>query len=77
MVADPIFYLHHSQLDRVWWLWQMRDKENRVKDYGGEGDSHNVTLTDILPLAGLEKDVTVADIMDTEAGELCYRYMYT
>lgn len=74
---DPIFYLHHSQLDRVWWLWQMRDKENRVKDYGGEGDGRNVTMSDTLPLAGLDKDVTVADIMDTEAGELCYRYMYT
>lgn len=55
----------------------MRDKESRVKDYGGEGDIHNVTMADILPLAGLDKDVTVADIMDTEAGELCYRYMYT
>jgi tyrosinase len=55
----------------------MRDKENRVKDYGGEGDGRNVTMSDTLPLAGLDKDVTVADIMDTELGELCYRYMYT
>ncbi|GKT43545.1 tyrosinase ustQ [Colletotrichum spaethianum] len=74
---DPIFYLHHAQLDRVWWLWQMRDKKNRVHDYGGTGDRGNVSLTDTLPLAGLDKDVTVADIMDTERGELCYRYMYS
>ncbi|OHW95205.1 tyrosinase central domain containing protein [Colletotrichum incanum] len=74
---DPIFYLHHAQLDRVWWLWQMRDKKNRVHDYGGAGDRGNVSLTDTLPLAGLEKDVTVADIMDTERGEMCYRYMYS
>lgn len=76
MRVDPIFYLHHSQLDRVWWLWQTRDKENRVKDYGGEGDIHNGTLSDVLSLAGLDKDLTVADIMDTEAGGMCYRYMY-
>ncbi|KAH6695254.1 hypothetical protein F5X68DRAFT_186745 [Plectosphaerella plurivora] len=74
---DPVFYLHHSQLDRVWWLWQMRDKKNRVHDYGGEGDNgQNVTLSDVLPLAGLDADLTVADIMDTEGGEMCYRYMY-
>ncbi|KAK2807781.1 hypothetical protein FQN50_005323 [Emmonsiellopsis sp. PD_5] len=76
---DPIFYLHHSQLDRVWWLWQLRDKTDRVKSYGGIADSsgRNVTLSDILPLAGLEKDIAVADVMDTEGGEMCYRYMYT
>ncbi|KAK2783853.1 hypothetical protein FQN53_008915 [Emmonsiellopsis sp. PD_33] len=76
---DPIFYLHHSQLDRVWWLWQLRDKPNRVKSYGGMADSsgRNVTLSDILPLGGLEKDIAVADVMDTEGGEMCYRYMYT
>ena len=46
-------------------------------DYGGEGDGEKeVALTDTLPLAGLDADVTVADIMDTEAGGLCYRYMY-
>ncbi|GKT84519.1 tyrosinase-like protein [Colletotrichum tofieldiae] len=67
----------HPTLDRVWWLWQMRDKKNRVHDYGGTGDRGNVSLADILPLAGLEKDVAVTDIMDTERGEMCYRYMYS
>lgn len=74
-MTDPVFYLHHAQLDRVWWLWQMRDKANRVHDYDGEGDNgKNVTLSDVLPLAGLAEDVTVVDIMDTERGEMCYRY---
>ncbi|KAK0388453.1 hypothetical protein NLU13_4697 [Sarocladium strictum] len=75
---DPIFYLHHTQLDRLWWLWQARDKKTRTKDYGGQGDGDKeVALTDILPMAGLDADIPVADIMDTEAGGLCYRYMYT
>lgn len=48
-----------------------------MHSYDGMGDNNkNVTLTDVLPLAGLDKDVTVADIMDTEAGDMCYRYMY-
>ena len=76
VMIDPIFYLHHAQLDRIWYLWQQRDKMNRVHDYGGEAlGGSNVTLTDVLPLAGLDRDVTVQDIMDTEAGEMCYRYM--
>ena len=55
----------------------MRDKKNRMSDYGGAGNGQKeVTLTDVLPLAGLDNDVTVADIMDTEAAELCYRYGY-
>lgn len=28
--GDPLFYLHHAMLDRVWWIWQMQDPENRV-----------------------------------------------
>ena len=55
----------------------MRDQPRRTQEYGGIGDrSKNVSLTDVLPLAGLDADLTVADIMDTEAGGLCYRYMY-
>jgi tyrosinase len=27
--GDPAFYLHHSQVDRVYWIWQMLDFPNR------------------------------------------------
>lgn len=27
--GDPAFYLHHGQIDRVWWIWQMLDFPNR------------------------------------------------
>ncbi len=27
--GDPAFYLHHAQIDRVYWIWQMLDFENR------------------------------------------------
>lgn len=29
LIGDPVFYLHHTQLDRVYWLWQNLDWENR------------------------------------------------
>lgn len=32
---DPIFYLHHTWLDKVWWDWQKRDPVRRLKDISG------------------------------------------
>jgi len=28
--GDPLFFLHHAMLDRVWWIWQMQDPEMRL-----------------------------------------------
>lgn len=31
--GDPAFFLHHSQIDRVYWIWQMLDLKNRKVSY--------------------------------------------
>ncbi|OAA60507.1 putative domain, di-copper centre [Niveomyces insectorum RCEF 264] len=28
--GDPIFYFHHTALDRLWWIWQMQDPDKRL-----------------------------------------------
>ncbi|KAI1360115.1 hypothetical protein F5Y08DRAFT_344034 [Xylaria arbuscula] len=33
--GDPVFYLHHGWLDKLWWEWQKRDLPNRYTDMGG------------------------------------------
>ncbi|RBQ89001.1 hypothetical protein VDGD_07137 [Verticillium dahliae] len=33
--GDPLFYLHHTWLDKVWWDWQKQDLPNRLSDMGG------------------------------------------
>ncbi|SPQ27214.1 e663ac88-b3db-40a2-bd44-c0e356143483 [Thermothielavioides terrestris] len=33
--GDPIFYLHHAWLDKVFWDWQARDREERTRTIGG------------------------------------------
>lgn len=33
--GEPLFYLHHSWLDKVWWDWQALDLPARLHDIGG------------------------------------------
>ncbi|KAK3368749.1 hypothetical protein B0H63DRAFT_535229 [Podospora didyma] len=33
--GDPLFFLHHAWLDRLWWLWQSQDLPTRLKEIGG------------------------------------------
>ena len=55
--GDPAFYFHHGMLDRVWWIWQMQDPENRVQLIPGQAAmgmgamGHNMAaqLADIRP----------------------------
>ncbi|KAH8668672.1 hypothetical protein BX600DRAFT_510745 [Xylariales sp. PMI_506] len=70
---DPIFFLHHTQLDRIWWIWQQKDKERRLRAYHGSV-KHPASPEDVLPYEPLSANITVADILDTETAMLCYRY---
>ncbi|KAG2024167.1 tyrosinase central domain-containing protein [Coprinopsis cinerea AmutBmut pab1-1] len=78
--ADPIFYLHHANLDRIWAKWQNADRKNRLYDISGpvsqvgpEADEQ-VTLDFLLPFETLADPVLLGDVMDTEAYPGCYRY---
>ncbi|KAI0130350.1 amino acid transporter [Xylariales sp. AK1849] len=33
--GDPLFYLHHTYLDRVWWQWQQQNLSARLTDMSG------------------------------------------
>ncbi|MDI1484948.1 MAG: hypothetical protein OHK93_000082 [Ramalina farinacea] len=75
--ADPVFFLHHTQLDRLWWRWQQMDIEARSHEYEGLSATHSekqATLDDKLHMGGLIPELKVADILRTETEVLCYRY---
>ncbi|KAK1751086.1 hypothetical protein QBC47DRAFT_434846 [Echria macrotheca] len=81
--ADPIFWLHHAMIDRVWWIWQMLDLEKRLfevsftKTMANNPPSANGTLDDVSNLGVLAGDVKVRDLMNTMGGmdgRLCYIY---
>jgi tyrosinase len=33
--GDPLFYLHHTWLDKIFWDWQALDREARTTEIGG------------------------------------------
>ena len=33
--GDPLFYLHHTYLDKLWWQWQEKDRSKRLLDISG------------------------------------------
>ncbi|KAL2217654.1 monooxygenase [Thermoascus aurantiacus ATCC 26904] len=73
--VHPIFFLHHTQIDRLWWLWQQEKPDTRNTDYGGfktqdqlDGTtSPPASLDDILPMRGLADDRPVRELMLTES----------
>jgi tyrosinase len=76
---EPLFFMHHAQIDRVWWQWQQKNAK-RFSEYNGQGMHYpnrvreSVNLDDVLPMFGLAKDVKVRDVMNPSKGPLCYRY---
>ncbi|KAK0631435.1 hypothetical protein B0T14DRAFT_417259 [Immersiella caudata] len=79
--SDPLFCLHHAQVDRLWWLWQMEGPSNRVTGSnaynevkGDDGQGPPVSVTDTLPMLGLAPDAVVGDYLDIQGGVLCYTY---
>ncbi|KAF4637011.1 hypothetical protein G7Y89_g1074 [Cudoniella acicularis] len=74
---DPVFFLHHAQLDRLWWLWQQKLPRERLLAYHGKRAHHSTEkaqLTDALRMFGLAEDKPVSQVMSTHSNLLCYSY---
>ncbi|KAM0812088.1 hypothetical protein AB5N19_14405 [Seiridium cardinale] len=76
---DPLFFLHHSQVDRLWWIWQQKDPAARSLNYSGNKyqspDETPASLNDTLTYEGFTTNITVSDVMSTESEKLCYTYI--
>jgi tyrosinase len=75
--ADPLFFVHHAQLDHVWWRWQRENPRVRLNEYRGKhmfNSTGEATVDDVLMYGGFAEDIPVSKIMDTEGGFLCYTY---
>jgi tyrosinase len=79
--GEPAFWVHHAQVDRVWWLWQMMDP-SRIRTIGGtitinnSPPSRNGTLEDEIEMGAIDPEiVTIGDLVSTTDGPFCYIYL--
>ncbi|KAG8745121.1 hypothetical protein FRC10_008732 [Ceratobasidium sp. 414] len=74
--SDPLFWLHHGMLDRVFAMWQAKHPENSQSFSGGSfqhletydqwptGEPPMVNTKSLLPVSGMEPaDVPVEEVM--------------
>jgi tyrosinase len=78
---DPNFFLHHSMVDRVYWIWQALHPK-QAKDIAGtltvsnNPPSRDALVTDPLNMGVNAPEITIADALDTLGGSpLCYVYL--
>jgi len=80
--GDPLFYMHHAFIDRIWWLWQ-EQKESRLGAIAGNTSLFPnmdwtytpATLDDTLKMYGIVPDAKVRDVMDVRGKRLCNVYV--
>jgi hypothetical protein len=69
---DPVFYLHHANVDRLWWKWQLA-YPNLARTYAGSSLVNNrVTGTAAASDMLTPYKVRVSDVFKVE--DLCYTY---
>jgi tyrosinase len=80
--GDPGFWNHHAMIDRIWWMWQYGDLEEREFAISGTGTflnepvSANTTLDTHVKVGFVKRgSIAMKDIMSTTAGPFCYVYL--
>ncbi|KAF9645987.1 Di-copper centre-containing protein [Thelephora ganbajun] len=86
---DPLFYLHHAMVDKLWYDWQRRHPENFWSFHGGSIGAHSapgiyaqfpnggppfLNFDTDVPGDGLLNNATIFEVMDTRAYDFCYTY---
>ncbi|KHO11559.1 BolA protein [Metarhizium robertsii ARSEF 23] len=74
---DPLFFLHHANLDRLWWRWQRENPSVRLFEYSGRhmyNSTGPASDGDVLMYGGFTNDLPVREVMSTEGRQLCYTY---
>ncbi|CAI4211725.1 unnamed protein product [Parascedosporium putredinis] len=63
--GDPVFYVHHAWVDKIWWDWQEADLDNRMYAIGGPSfQSPDIGFPEV---PGIIPDINISKVMDTRA----------
>ncbi|KAI2616100.1 Di-copper centre-containing protein [Hypoxylon sp. NC1633] len=77
---EPVFYLHHGQIDRMYFIWQNLDWQNRQTMAGtitmmNMPASRNGTLDDVLDIRPVGESYTYRELLDT-VGDSPFCFVY-
>ncbi|KAL9630317.1 MAG: hypothetical protein Q9164_006482 [Protoblastenia rupestris] len=78
--ADPVFWLHHSMIDKIWTQWQAADPKNRQFALNGTNyllNPPNTTAVSVnykQDFGYLDLPWALGDLMDVTKGPFCYKY---
>ncbi|KAF2843303.1 Di-copper centre-containing protein [Patellaria atrata CBS 101060] len=79
--GDPAFWLLHSMIDRVWYIWQIQDLKTRMNQIAGGtsmfGGGRQQSLDDIVDLEVVgvnRKTYKIRDLTSVVDGPFCYVY---
>ncbi|KAH7125506.1 hypothetical protein B0J11DRAFT_308009 [Dendryphion nanum] len=79
--GDPAFWLHHSMIDRAWYIWQVQDFDKRQQVIAGGtsmmGGGKAQSLEDTVDLEILNidgKKWKIKELVSTVDGPFCYTY---
>jgi len=76
--GDPLFYMHHTNIDRIWWLWQEACSDRLYEICGPTSVTPpygNVTLDYPLKMGDVGPTLTIRDVMDIRQEHSCYTYV--
>ncbi|KAI9055630.1 hypothetical protein LZ554_000574 [Drepanopeziza brunnea f. sp. 'monogermtubi'] len=81
--GDPVFYLHHNYLDRLYWQWEQLSPKDRMYNISGyttvtepEGGWEEMTLDYEMSMFGVGESVRIEEVMNIQGGYLCYAFEY-
>ncbi|KAI0435767.1 hypothetical protein F4803DRAFT_557663 [Xylaria telfairii] len=77
---EPVFYLHHGQIDRMYFIWQNLDWAKRQTMAGtitmmNQPPSRNGTLDDVLDISPVGSSFKFRELLDT-AGDSPFCFVY-
>ncbi|KAK8050457.1 hypothetical protein PG994_012187 [Apiospora phragmitis] len=77
---EPLFWVHHGEVDRLWWIWQNQKPVEPALQIAGTWTMYNeplsddATLENILHLDTAGEDMVFKDTVSSVGGKYCYIY---
>ncbi|KAF8679763.1 Di-copper centre-containing protein [Rhizoctonia solani] len=80
---DPIFFLHHANIDRIWYMWQLKNPANAKAFKGGSVSTYTdpaypngyppwLSTTTVIPTDGMFPSKTIQNMLSTNWDKKCF-----